>query len=143
MPLPALSAGRCRNRCARRVEGRCVDCELSVAQDAEVHEELRRLIHPSADLLASWRLSLAMGWRLIALKLTTAAALDGPQPDVARCLRIQRLRTIGEDAAAVSDAREWVHGDGRPQAPGRPPARREAQGPAEVQREGLVQVVAV
>jgi len=113
IPLQALSAGRCRNCCARRVEGHCVDCGLAVAEDAEVHEELRRLIHPSADLLASARLAVAMGRRLIALKLATCAALDGPQPEVARCLRIQLLRAIGEDRAALSDAREWVHSEGR------------------------------
>ncbi len=113
IPLQALAAGRCRNCCGRRVDGQCVDCGLAITEDAEVHEELRRLIHPTADLLASARLAVAMGRRLIALKLSTAAALDGPQPDVARCLRIQLLRAVGEERPALSDAREWVHGDGQ------------------------------
>jgi len=113
IPVQPLSEGRCRNCCGRRVEGTCLDCELSSAEDLEVHEELRRLIHPTADLLASTRLAVAMGRRLIALKLATAAALDGPQPEVARCLRIQLLRGVGEELAALSDAREWVHEAGR------------------------------
>lgn len=116
IPLGALQANRCRNCCARRLDGRCVDCGLALHEDSEVHEELRRLIHPTADLLASSRLAVAIGRRLIALKLATAAALDGPQPDVARCLRIQLLRAIGEEAAALSDAREWVHTEGRSSA---------------------------
>jgi tetratricopeptide (TPR) repeat protein len=104
---------RCRNCCGRRIDELCVDCGLSAAEDVAVHEELRRLIHPTADLLATSRLAKAMGRLLIALKLATAAFLEGPQPEVARCLRIQLLRSIGEEAAALSDAQEWVHNEGR------------------------------
>jgi tetratricopeptide (TPR) repeat protein len=86
---------------------------LTAGEDLEVHEELRGLIHPTADRLSCARLASAMGRRLIALKLATACAHDGPQAVTARALRITLLRQIGEEGAALSDARQWTvdHGD--------------------------------
>jgi tetratricopeptide (TPR) repeat protein/uncharacterized protein YbaR (Trm112 family) len=108
IPLSPVRDGRCRNCGGVRYQGSCLDCGLSEEEDLEVHEELRSLVHPTADRLACARLAMAMGRRLIALKLATAAAHDGPQPSVARALRINLLKQIGETRAAMSDARQWT-----------------------------------
>jgi len=108
VPASPMRQGRCRNCGGVRYQGHCLDCGLSEEEDLEVHEELRALVHPTADRLACARLAMAMGRKLIALKLATASAHDGPKPDVGRALRINLLSQIGEDAAAFSDARQWT-----------------------------------
>ena len=108
VPASPMRAGRCRNCGGVRYQGACLDCGLSEEEDREVHEELRSLVHPTADHLACARLAMAMGRRLIALKLATAAAHDGPQRSVARALRISLLRQVGEQRAALGDARQWT-----------------------------------
>jgi len=108
VPVSPMRQGRCRNCGGVRYQGYCLDCGLSEEEDLEVHEELRALVHPTADRLACARLAMAMGRKLIALKLATAAAHDGPKPDVGRALRINLLLQIGEAPAALSDARQWT-----------------------------------
>lgn len=108
LPLLPLRPGRCRN-CGGLVRTNlCVACGLHVTEDVAVHEELRQLVHPTADALSAARLAVAMGRKLVALKLATAAAADGPSPADARALRIRLLQEIGEEASALSDARQWT-----------------------------------
>lgn len=108
VPAAPMRAGLCRNCCGALEDETCTECGLSVTEDVEVHEELRSLIHPTADRLSCARLASAMGRRLIGLKLATCAAHDGPQEQTARALRIALLRQIGEEGAALSDARQWT-----------------------------------
>ncbi len=108
VPAAPMRPGQCRNCCGPVRDDECDECGLAVAEDIEVHEELRCLIHPTADRLSCARLASAMGRRLIGLKLATAAAHDGPQEETARALRIALLRQIGEEGAALSDARQWT-----------------------------------
>ena len=108
IPATAMREGRCRNCGGIFHRDACLDCGLSSAEDREVHEELRALVHPTAHQLACARLAMAMGRRLIALKLATAAAHDGATPEVARTLRVNLLQQIGEENAALADARQWT-----------------------------------
>ncbi len=111
VPAEPLKPGRCWNCGGPRRHGICADCALTEDDDRAVHEELRQLIHPSASRLSCAQLAVATGRRLLALKLATAEAQDGPQHDVARALRVQLLRQIGEASASLSDARQWTADD--------------------------------
>ena len=97
---------------------KCLDCGLTRAEDMQVHDELRGLVAPQHNLLNAARQSSRQGRRLIALKLSTAAAAtdEAGQADVARALRVWLLSAIGENAAALEDAKAWVEGVTHPSA---------------------------
>lgn len=112
VPLEPPAQGCCRNCGGRRRSGTCASCGLTAAEDAEVHQELRQLIDPDLDLLGAALSAEEGGRKLLALKLATAACLDGPNPTPARLLRLSILQDLGELSAALSDAKYWVRGDG-------------------------------
>lgn len=112
VPLQFPRAGCCWNCGGLRQGGRCVDCGLSEHEDRQVHDELRQLIHPEADLLTAGRLAAEGGRQLLALKLATAATHEGARPDDARELRIRLLMALGALEPAALDAKAWTHDAG-------------------------------
>jgi tetratricopeptide (TPR) repeat protein len=107
-PLLPLLAGRCVN-CGhlRDRDGVCASCGLNATEDAEVHDELRQIVAPAADLFEAAREATRQGRRLMALKLATAAAAFHGH-DAARAFRVWLLNALGENQAALDDAKAWV-----------------------------------
>lgn len=117
-PVPPLVPGRCLNCGERRDFDTCSNCGLSRTEDVQVHDELRFMVDPNANLLDAARTASRVGRRLLALKLATAAAAtnENNQSETARALRIWLLSAIGEAEAAVEDAKVWVEGQQDPSA---------------------------
>ncbi len=117
-PLLPLAPGHCWNCGARRDVDKCSNCGLTRVEDAQVHNELRAIIHPQATHLDAARQASRIGRRLLALKLATAAAAtnEHDQGEVARALRIWLLSAIGEPEHALDDAKSWVEGTQDPSA---------------------------
>ena len=117
-PLMPLIPGRCTNCGDRRDFDNCVNCGLNREEDAQVHDELRFMIAPSQNLLESSRIAARSGRLLMALKLATSAASvnEDDKGDVARALRVWLLSRLGENSAALEDARVWVEGQNDPPA---------------------------
>ena len=109
-PLQALLPGRCVNCGERRDFDNCVGCGLTHHEDVQVHDELRFMIDPKMSHLDAARQASRIGRRLLALKLSTAAAASNErgQGEVARALRIWLIAAIGEPEAALEDSKAWV-----------------------------------
>jgi len=109
-PLMPMIPGRCVNCGERRDFDNCVGCGLTHHEDVQVHDELRFMVDPKANHLDAARAASKVGRRLLALKLSTAAAAtnEAGQGEVARALRIWLLSAIGEPQAALEDSKAWV-----------------------------------
>ncbi|MCP4806826.1 MAG: hypothetical protein GY913_02285 [Proteobacteria bacterium] len=112
VPLHPPEAGCCRNCGGHRRSNTCTQCGLTAVEDAEVHQELRALIDPNLDLLSAALSAEEGGRKLLALKLATAACLDGSNRSPARLLRLSILQDLGELGAALSDCKHWIRGEG-------------------------------
>lgn len=117
-PLAELVPGHCMNCGDRREMDLCRTCGLSREEDMQVHDELRQMIAPTHNLLNAARAASRDGRRLMALKLSTAAAYanEEDQGDKARALRIWLLSAIDESKYALIDAMAWVEQDPNPSA---------------------------
>ena len=117
-PVQAMVPGRCLNCGDRRDFDNCVNCGLTHHEDLQVHDELRFMVDPNASHLDAARVASRIGRRLLALKLSTAAAANNErgQGEVARALRIWLLSAIGEPQAALEDAKAWVDNTQDPSA---------------------------
>jgi len=117
-PLQPLLPGRCLNCGERRDFDNCVGCGLTQHEDVQVHDELRFMVDPNASQLDAARIASRVGRRLLALKLSTAAAATNErgQGEVARALRIWLLSAIGEPQAALEDSKAWVEATQDPSA---------------------------
>jgi tetratricopeptide (TPR) repeat protein len=117
-PLRPLLPGRCWNCGDRRDFDNCVNCGLSKHEDVQVHDELRFMVDPHASLLDAARTASRIGRRLLALKLSTAAAAtnENGQGEVARALRIWLLGAVGEPVSSLEDAEKWVETQQDPSA---------------------------
>lgn len=115
-PIVPISATSCCNCGSNRHDETCEYCGLSAQEDKEVHLELRDLIAPGRDFLSTARHANKMGRRLIALKLSTAAVLFGEPTriEAARALRVWLLSAVGEEKAALKDAKMWVEQSAKP-----------------------------
>lgn len=112
VPAHPPGPGSCRNCGGARVQGVCTACGLSETEDAQVHDELRRLVDPEADLLGAALTAAEAGRRLLALKLASAAQADGQDPARARLMRLDLLQELGLMEVAVQDCRVWVNATG-------------------------------
>lgn len=115
-PVMPYVPGRCINCGERREYDTCPNCGLNRDEDAQVHDELRFMVSPDHSLFDAARIANKAGRHLMALKLATAAtALDKDgNADRAHALRIWILSAIGENQAAVEDARLWSEGSQDP-----------------------------
>lgn len=109
-PVLPLIPGRCMNCGERRNQDVCPNCQLTRAEDEQVHDELRFMVSPEHSLFDAARIANKHGRRLMALKLATAAAAtnENQKGDQARALRIWLLAAVGEQQGAIEDGRAWV-----------------------------------
>lgn len=103
---PRINA--CRNCGGVRRDARCVDCGLTVAEDFQVHDQLRQLIDRDASMLDAARMAVAGGRRLLGLKLASAAVHEREDADEARALRVRLLLELEAVEAAIADCRDWT-----------------------------------
>ncbi len=117
-PIMPLIPGRCVNCGARRASDVCTNCGLSRDEDRQVHDELRFMVSPKHTLFETARIANRAGRRLMALKLCTAAAAfdEHGKGDAARALRIWILAAMGDQNAALEDAKAWVESTNDPPA---------------------------
>ncbi len=117
-PVLPLIPGRCINCGERRIQDTCPNCGLTREEDHQVHDELRFMVSPEHGLFDAARIANKHGRRLMALKLATAAASinENGKGDEARAFRIWLLAAVGEQQAAIEDARAWVESSQDPPA---------------------------
>ena len=110
VPLSPLRDSSCANCGQPGRRDPCEACGLSIAEDREVHLELRALVAEEDDFLSASRKANKLGRRVLALKLATAACLygEGIRKEAARALRVWLLAAIGEQTAAYEDAKAWI-----------------------------------
>ncbi len=85
---------------------KCQDCEVSLREDYRFHLNLARRFQ-CEDFLEAAEKAIACNRKVVALKLVTAAWHWGSVPALARSLRLDRLRDLGEQDLSEQEARNW------------------------------------
>jgi tetratricopeptide (TPR) repeat protein len=120
VPLLPLRIGRCANCGGERKltvtmiapgeavdpSPKCTDCGVSLRSDHRFHLNLARRFQ-SEDFLEAGERAARSGRKVVALKLATAAWHWGPNPPLARSVRLERLRDLGEHELSEKEARVW------------------------------------
>lgn len=120
VPLAPLKIGYCANCGGERKltvtmlapgeevdpSPKCQDCGVSVRSDYRFHLNLARRFH-TEDFLDAAQRAADIGRKVLAFKLVTAAWHWGPSPELARSLRLDRLRDLGEEELGEQEARAW------------------------------------
>jgi tetratricopeptide (TPR) repeat protein len=118
-PLVPLLPGRCYNCGARYGFDGCSNCELTIPETDQVHDELRALVAPGpGSLLEAAQRSARDGRLVMALKLATAAGARNElgRGEAARALRVWILSQMGYRQEALDDAKAWVDSLSAPSA---------------------------
>ncbi len=85
---------------------KCTDCGVSLRADHRFHLNMARRFE-SEDFLEAAERAAGLGRKVVALKLVTAAWHWGPSPELARSVRLDRLRDLGEEDLGEQEARAW------------------------------------
>ncbi len=127
VPLAPLKIGHCANCGGERkltvtmiapgedtdTSPRCQECGISLRADHRFHLNMARRFQ-SEDYLEAAEGASEQGRKVVALKLVTAAWHWGSTPELARSIRLDRLRDLGEEDLGEREAREWFQEDNAP-----------------------------
>lgn len=116
LPLRPMGPQSCTNCSDLVVDGRCRSCGLTVTDNQDVHNEMRDMVRPLASQWDAAQLARSRGRRLIALKLATSVLMidEGGKRGPARAMRVELMHEIGEGAAALAEAKQWVERSSEP-----------------------------
>ncbi len=92
---------------------KCQECGVSLRADHRFHLNMARRFQ-SEDFLEAAERAAAQGRKVVALKLVTAGWHWGPNPELARSVRLDRLRDLGEEELGEREARDWFNEDDAP-----------------------------
>jgi tetratricopeptide (TPR) repeat protein len=92
---------------------KCQECGVSLRADHKFHLNMARRFQSEDHLEAAERAA-GQGHKVLALKLVTAAWHWGPDPELARSMRLDRLRDLGEEELGEREARDWFNEEDAP-----------------------------
>lgn len=99
----------------RREAPKCARCGLTAQQDKAAHDALAAA-HPERSYVKGAEVALALGRRVLALKLATAAVRWGAPGDhhPARKLRVEAMESLGLTEQSLDEVYDWAHNGSAP-----------------------------